>query len=197
MDTQQLPRIEIPSMRVWLRLKSDFAQKTRDTLLQDAKRRNLSEAQTAVMLNHGQEFVDRTFTIAQHNIRINGRDYDTLQLHEQDAEPFDEVLDRRVWALADSRLKLHSQIAGQRRETPSELAKDLQPLLDEWGGLDAEDVTPDEDDDMDSEPQFPLDGEVVAQLHAVVGELGQGIPGQHARSERSRAVEAEYKALKS
>ncbi|KAJ7502998.1 hypothetical protein B0H11DRAFT_1987323 [Mycena galericulata] len=198
MDHEEVPRISIPSMRVWLRIKSQFARETEAAILKDAQERHLSDDRKTAMLKSGQEFVEKTFEIAQHNIRINGRDFDSLQPHEQDAEPFDETLDRRVWALADNRLQLHSEIARKRRGTPLEIENELKLLAAENDALDAEPTTPppDPDEDMGEGPQLDLDEHVLAQMQAVVGELGQSIPSQQERSERSRAVEAEYKGLK-
>ncbi|KAJ7935480.1 hypothetical protein B0H13DRAFT_2649624 [Mycena leptocephala] len=151
------------------------------------------------MLKSSQQYVEETFTIAQANIRINGRDYDSLQPHEQDAEPFDEALDRKIWALAGSRLEWHRKIAIERREKPLALENTLQELVKEHETLDTELETaqlslPDMEDD--ESPELDVDDAVMGQIFAVTGELTQSLPSQRERSERSRAVEAEYKALK-
>jgi hypothetical protein len=107
------------------------------------------------------KYVEETFTIAQANIRINGRDYDSLQPHEQDAEPFDEALDRKIWALAGSRLEWHRKIAIERREKPLALENTLQELVKEHETLDTELETaqlslPDMEDD--ESPELDVDG---------------------------------------
>ncbi|KAJ7772098.1 hypothetical protein DFH07DRAFT_803703 [Mycena maculata] len=195
---QEVPRISIPSMRVWLRIKSQFAREIEAKIQKFAKERNLPEARKDEMLKAGEGFVEETFKICQHNIRINGRDFDSLQPHEQDAEPFDEALDRRVWSLADNRLKWHVKIASERRETPLVIEEKLQKLSSQYDVLETEPIaTPtDSDEDMSDGPELDLDGQVFGEIQAVAGELGQSIPSQQERSERSRAVEAEYKGLR-
>ncbi|KAJ6593447.1 hypothetical protein B0H19DRAFT_1365533 [Mycena capillaripes] len=170
MEHDELPRISIAFMRDWLYIRSKFAE----------------------------AYVENTFKIAQANIRINGRDFDTLQPHEQDAEPFDETLDRQIWALASNRLQWHQKIAAQRRETPINLELTLQELFVENETLDAE-LNAEENDVSENlldDPELNVDGQVVSQILAVTGELSQSLPSQQERSERSRLVEAEFKALK-
>ncbi|KAJ7125140.1 hypothetical protein C8R44DRAFT_782415 [Mycena epipterygia] len=197
MDTHELPRISIGTMRVWLRIKSGFAKAVEDKVDQHAKEHNLSADRRNAMLVNAQQYVEKTFEIAQHNIRINGRDFDELQPHEQDAEPFDEALDRQIWALASNRLQLQTIIATERRNKPLEYESAHKELLREHEALDAELTATDSDIEEDADDsELDVDGEVFGQISAVTGELSQTIPSQQERSERSRLVEAEYKALK-
>ncbi|KAJ7856380.1 hypothetical protein B0H14DRAFT_718137 [Mycena olivaceomarginata] len=118
------PRISLPNMRVWLRIKADFAREghaqgrrvceTAQSIAAPARRAASAVTAGSVFKRvmfyiHWEQYVDQWSTIAQANIRINGRDFDSLQPHEQDAEPFDEALDRKIWALASSRLEWQSQ----------------------------------------------------------------------------------------
>ncbi|KAJ6589895.1 hypothetical protein DFH09DRAFT_1140369 [Mycena vulgaris] len=200
MDTpDELPRISVGSMRVWLRIKSEFAKTIETKVDEYATQNNLPPARRDAMRQNAQQYVDETFKIAQHNIRINGRDFDSLQPHEQDAEPFDEALDRQIWALASNRLEWHKEIAADRRHKPialeSALESTFQKLYQEHDTLDTELNGLDSDVEEGSD-SYVVDGELVGQIVAVTGELSQTIPSQQERSERSRAVEAEYKALK-
>ncbi|KAJ7496887.1 hypothetical protein FB451DRAFT_1549910 [Mycena latifolia] len=195
-----LPRISVGSMRVWLRIKSDFTREIESKVDEYAEQNRLSTERRDAMRRNAQEFAEETFRKAQHNIRINGRDFDSLQPHEQDAEPFDEALDRRIWALASNRLDWHTKIGKDRREIPRELEETFQKLCDEHETLDAQFDALESDVEETSEGYEPepdvVDGELLGQILAVTGELSQTIPSQQERSERSRAVEAEYKALK-
>ncbi|KAF7346151.1 hypothetical protein MSAN_01841900 [Mycena sanguinolenta] len=199
MDHDELPRISLPNMRVWLRIKADFAREVQNKVDEYAKRRNLPARRKEEMLQQSQQYVDQWSTIAQANIRINGRDFDSLQPHEQDAEPFDEALDRKIWALAGSRLEWHRKIALERRNKPLSLEHTLQELVKEHETLDADwdmeepSLADVEDDDG---LQVNVDDAVMGQIFAVTGELTQSLPTQRERSERSRDVEAEFKALK-
>lgn len=89
------------------------------------------------------------------NLRINGRSFEELNADEQSTpslppsplpsslspaletdaprtdgiEPFDEGLDRHIWALADQRLQWDGEIARKRREKPAEVHRLLRELL--------------------------------------------------------------------
>ncbi|KAF7365370.1 hypothetical protein MVEN_00409300 [Mycena venus] len=198
-DHDELPRISVPSMRVWLRIKAEYAKQAQDRIDEYVKHRKLPSHRRDELLRESQQYVDKVFAISQSNIRINGRDFDSLQPHEQDAEPFDEALDRKIWALAGSRLEWHRRIALERREKPPALENTLQELVKEHESLDVdldaeEPSLPDMEDDESL--QFDVDDSVKSHIFAITNELTQNLPNQRERSEQSRAVEAEYKALK-
>ncbi|KAK7048223.1 hypothetical protein R3P38DRAFT_1855057 [Favolaschia claudopus] len=201
MDHDELPRISIPSMRVWLRIKADYSTELHQKVVQYANQNNLPSWRRDEMIKLANEHVDKWASIAQSNIRINGRDFDSLQPHEQDAEPFDEALDRKIWALAGSRLEWHRKIAQERREKPIALENTLQELVKEHERLDAEldgeEAMLSDMDDEESSLQVNVDDNVMGQIIAVAGELAQNLPTQRERSERSKAVQAEFTALKS
>ncbi|KAJ7223958.1 hypothetical protein C8J57DRAFT_1391069 [Mycena rebaudengoi] len=194
---EEVPRIAIPSMQVWLGIKSRYTSTVEVEVEKYARQNKLSADHNALLLE-ARALAEKTFEIAQHNIRINGRDFDSLQPHEQDAEPFDEALDRQIWSLASTRLQWHRKIAEQRRDTPVAFERSLQDLFSEHEKLDLEDLdSPDSDVEMNSSAsEIDVDGEVFGQITAATSELRQTIPSQHERSERSRNVEAEFKALK-
>ncbi|KAJ7212268.1 hypothetical protein GGX14DRAFT_497875 [Mycena pura] len=196
---EQLPRISLESMRVWLRIKSDFAREVEAQANGYAKQHNLPPQRRIQFLESAKNYVEETFAIAQANIRINGRDFDSLQPHEQDAEPFDEALDRNIWALAGHRLEWHQKIATERREKPLKFEKTLKDLFKEHEALDAE-LNAEQPSLVDLEDpkgsELNVDSTVADRILAVTGELSQSIPTQQERSERSRVVEAEIKALR-
>ncbi|KAJ7686540.1 hypothetical protein B0H17DRAFT_985106 [Mycena rosella] len=194
----ELPRISVGSMRVWLRIKSEFTRAVHAKVDAYAAQNSLPPDRRDAMRRAAHEYAEATFGIAQHNIRINGRDFDSLQPHEQDAEPFDEALDRQIWALASNRLQWHTKIAEERRGTPVVLESTFHTLLHQHETLDAELAAQESDLEEPIEGPEPdiIDADLLGQILAVTGELTQSIPSQRERSERSRAVEAEYKALK-
>lgn len=57
-------------------------------------------------------------------------------------EAFDETLDRRIWSLADNRIKWHTLIAERRRKVPTETERTVTTLLGNHHKLDDE-VLPD------------------------------------------------------
>ncbi|KAJ7855881.1 hypothetical protein B0H14DRAFT_2753708 [Mycena olivaceomarginata] len=196
MDHDELPRISLPSMRVWLRIKADFAQQVHARAEQHAK--YLPPARREQLLKAAQQYVDQWSTIARPIFASTGATLTPSNRTSKTRKPFDEALDRKIWALAGSRLEWHRKIAQERREKPISLEHTLQELVKEHESLDAdldmeEPSLPDEDDDG---LQVDVDDAVMGQIFAVAGELAQSLPTQQERSERSRAVEAEYRALK-
>ena len=53
-------------------------------------------------------------------------------------EAFDEILDRRIWSLADNRIKWHTLIAERRRKVPTETEKTVTTMLEHHHKLDDE-----------------------------------------------------------
>ena len=53
-------------------------------------------------------------------------------------EAFDETLDRRIWSLADNRIKWHTLIAERRRKVPTETEKTVTTLLGHHHKIDDE-----------------------------------------------------------
>ena len=53
-------------------------------------------------------------------------------------EAFDEILDRRIWSLADNRIKWHTLIAETRRKVPTETERTVTTLLGHHHKLDDE-----------------------------------------------------------
>jgi len=71
-------------------------------------------------------------------------------------EPFDENLDKNIWALSDKRLKLDLEIAMKRRSKPQEIEESLGELYQRQQAADtemavSEDEIQDEDPDNDRE----------------------------------------------
>lgn len=54
-------------------------------------------------------------------------------------EPFDEALDRRIWALADTRLGWHKVVAETRRTVPMEIEATFEKLIRQERDADAAD----------------------------------------------------------
>ncbi|KAJ7069923.1 hypothetical protein C8F01DRAFT_1048962 [Mycena amicta] len=211
-DDQLRPRISIDTMRAWITIKTELQREIEteardyatqhnlppDSILQSAK---IVRSVGPLSVSHSfPQYTNEIFRIAQANIRVNGRDYDSLQPHEQDAEPFDEALDRQIWALAGTRLEWFHKIASERREKPTQIAAALAADLKEQAVLEEQCMAQlpsfAEDEDMDPSPILHIDDSVTREILAVSRELTQTIPAQQERAERARRVEAEIKALR-
>jgi hypothetical protein len=85
--------------------------------------------------------IDRTFTSAQPNLRVNGQNFESATTTaDASEEPFDEALDRRIWSLADNRLAWHKVISDTRRKVPKEMEGRVGEVLEEYKSLDRVEV---------------------------------------------------------
>ena len=74
-------------------------------------------------------------------------------------EAFDEALDRRIWSLADNRIKWHTLIAERRRTVPIETERTVATLLGHHDELD-DDALPVLSADAEEEPTHEQDGKL-------------------------------------
>jgi hypothetical protein len=75
-------------------------------------------------------------------------------------EAFDETLDRRIWSLADNRIKWHTLIAERRRKVPTETERTVTALLGHHHKLD-DDVLPTLSVDAEEETTREEDGKLL------------------------------------
>ena len=73
-------------------------------------------------------------------------------------EPFDETLDRRIWSLADNRIKWHTLIAERRRKVPIEMEGTVTTLLGHHHKLDDEALPA--SSNAEEEPAYEHDGKL-------------------------------------
>ncbi|KAG7452767.1 uncharacterized protein BT62DRAFT_25713 [Guyanagaster necrorhizus] len=162
------------------------------------------ESQREAMVAHAQQYLDRTFSMAQSNLRINGCNR-PLDENDPDMEPFDEALDRRIWALADTRLGWHKIVAETRRTVPKEIEATLEKLISGERDADAadEDLDISIEEDTESLPgdeflarRYPNIQDELQKAIAATNALEQAIPSQAERSLKYEHVSAEIKTLK-
>ncbi|EPS97370.1 hypothetical protein FOMPIDRAFT_1052583 [Fomitopsis schrenkii] len=206
MDPQHaddLARISLDSIHDWHRLKSNYtsaALRAFDDELAGVQ----SSAERDALLAHLHQFVDRTFEMTRPNIRINGRNFEDMDIAEEDEEPFDEGFDRHIWALAHQSLQWDSEIAARRRKHPKEIEAQMEDVFQRQRELDEQA----EAEDLKAGGQAYTTGHdlpqatykdihhVAMQVNAISEELRQSVPLQSERSERVQVVAAELKALK-
>jgi hypothetical protein len=122
------------------------------------------------------QVLEKGWEIAQMNIRINGATYDAVvdggedgelgylyvfsgsQNTQKGMEPWDEALDRKIWALAATRMQWHGQVATTRRTAPKEIEKSLQSALQELRDAESRELESVVDDPMEEEEELPDDG---------------------------------------
>jgi len=150
------------------------------------------------------EFIEQTFRIAQPNLRVNGQNFESVNQDEQNMEPFDEALDRHIWALASTRLQWQKRIAETRRKLPSEMEATMLELLEEQRKAEAEeatavlnDVVIDHEEDIEQLPRHPHISKGLQVALALGEELDQMIPAQEERADRIKSVAMEVQVFKS
>ena len=74
-------------------------------------------------------------------------------------ESFDETLDRRIWSLADNRIKWHTLIAERRRKVPIETERTVTTLLGYHHNLDDEALPA--SSNAEEEPAYEQDGKLL------------------------------------
>ncbi|GLB35221.1 hypothetical protein LshimejAT787_0207860 [Lyophyllum shimeji] len=207
MDSREdLPRVSVDSVQAWHRLKNNCRTAALASLEEHIAAHGLIGERDALVA-HTNQFVERTFQMAQPNLRINGQNYESLDQDEQNTEPFDEALDRRIWSLADTRLQWQKRIAETRRTLPQEIATTILDLFDqhritdgeEMGALGGdttggEDTEPEENDD--ALPRYSEVEQRFQKTLAIGEEMHQMVASQEERAERMRTVSGEVKALK-
>ncbi|KAK0502991.1 hypothetical protein EDD18DRAFT_614218 [Armillaria luteobubalina] len=196
-------RINVDTQADFQRIKADYSKQFLSFVEEQIRTQGL-ESQRAAMVAHAQQYLDKMFSMAQSNLRINGRNQ-PLTEGDPDMEPFDEALDRRIWALADTRLGWHKVVAETRRTVPMEIEATFEKLIRQERDTDAADDDLDISVDEDNEP-LPGDeflarrySKIQDELHKAIAEttsLDQAIPNQTERSHKYENVSAEIKTLK-
>ncbi|CAA7267955.1 unnamed protein product [Cyclocybe aegerita] len=154
MDAREdLPRISVDSALDWQKVRSNYTDATFAALQAQVASRGQSREHDAIRAHLEQvcisgkltistynsttfKFIDRTFALAQPNLRVNGHNFESFDENGREMEPFDEILDRRIWSLADTRLQWHKRIAETRRTIPSEIESAISTLMQEHRDLD-------------------------------------------------------------
>ncbi|KAI0736484.1 hypothetical protein C8Q72DRAFT_4277 [Fomitopsis betulina] len=205
MDPQHaddLARISLDSIHDWHNLKANYTSASLRAL--DEELAGTPSAERDALLAHFHQFIDRTFEMTRRNIRINGRNFEDMDIAEEDEEPFDEGFDRHIWALAHQSLQWDSEIAARRRKHPKEIEAQMQEVFqrqrEQDEQVEAEDLKPDGQEHTtgrDLPPATYRDIHHVAmQVNTISEELKQSVPLQSERSKRVQVVAAELKALK-
>ncbi|CCM06089.1 uncharacterized protein FIBRA_08336 [Fibroporia radiculosa] len=195
-------RISVDSLPAWLRIKANYTRAAIAALDEELVTNGQIQERDA-LLKHLYNFIDKTFDITRPNLRINGRNFEEVDISEQEEEPFDEGFDRHIWSLAEQSLKWDREIATKRREHPTKVEELMQELLERQRELEDEPYEGsstegqlDHDDDAGLNHMLENVGEVAIKINAIHAELKQSVASQLERSQRVQEVADEMKALK-
>ncbi|KDQ59385.1 hypothetical protein JAAARDRAFT_32946 [Jaapia argillacea MUCL 33604] len=198
---EDLPRVSVDTLQDWQRVRANYEAAILHKL-EERLATSPSSHDRQALLGHVNQFINSTFDIARPNLRVNGRNFEDVDEHEEDMEPFDEGLDRRIWSLSDQRLKLDHDIGNKRRSTPKDVEKLMQELLKSQREVDDElaaaivDANHDELGNADVvDDRYPEMESTFRQTSALSEELSQAVPVQQERSKRIKNVDNEIKSL--
>jgi len=200
METREdLHRITVGTVQDWQKLCSNYRRTTLASLQSQILANDLSH-ETDALLAHVDQFIERTFLIARPNLRVNGQNFELLDENGREMEAFDETLDRRIWSLADNRIKWHTLIAERRRKVPTETERTVATLLGHHHKLD-DDALLALSADAEEEPtqddiEMKRIEQILLETSAAAIELDQIISREHERGNRVKLVTTEVKSLK-
>ena len=192
-----LHRITVGNVQDWHKICSNYRRAMLATLHSQIQENDLSHESDALVAHidqvrpslytqptervyHFIQFIDRTFSVARPNLRVNGQNFESLDENGRGAnelvssqliflqllsemEAFDETLDRRIWSLADNRIKWHTLIAERRRKIPMETERTVATWLGNHHKPDT-DVLPalPGDEDAEGEIAYEQDGRLLS-----------------------------------
>ncbi|KZV61878.1 hypothetical protein PENSPDRAFT_642897 [Peniophora sp. CONT] len=195
------PRVSVESMQDWRQIKSnvsEFAMSLLESRLGgEADEKTAREMRAAI-----QNFLDGSYSLAEKNIRANGHNLDELDPSKEDDEPFDEALDKKIWALHTERITRDLDLAKKRRTRPREIEGMLSDMLRQRRVAAEKDHDLDEDDDWVPEDNA-LDeralkeaAKVVSKSSALAEELDKAVGKDRERLQRVQAVEKDLRSRK-
>jgi len=202
METREdLHKITVGSVQEWQKLRSNYRRATLASLQSQILTNGLDH-ETEALIAHIDQFIERTFLIARPNLRVNGQNFESLDENGRETEAFNETLDRRIWSLADNRIKWHTLIAERRRKVPAETERTVATLLGHHHKLD-DDILPALSADSEEETTHEQDDiqtkrieQTFLETSAAAIELDQMISREHERGNRVKVVTTEVKSLK-
>ncbi|KAH7096120.1 hypothetical protein BKA62DRAFT_42065 [Auriculariales sp. MPI-PUGE-AT-0066] len=126
-SAEELPRISVDSADDWRRVQASF-----DAALEAAIAAAIGKASNADSVREQlRRWRDATFEAMVPNVRVNGLDLEHAVDESQTVtEPFDEALDRNIWALDAERTAWDKTLSDRRRAAPAEVAAMVQNMLD-------------------------------------------------------------------
>jgi len=190
---EEVPRIHLESIKDWERVKSNVTQ------AMDGSLERTGEGDPAIKA-HLEHWVQLMLEDAKLNLRANGRDVEEYEGGVDDTEPYDEVLDRRIWTLSKEKIAWDRTLAERRTVTPREIERLMRDLLKRQREQERAPPKADENAGV-SWPENPVLASA-AQASAtqsssmtLAGELQQNLPALLERSERVKTVAREVSRM--
>ncbi|WVO14225.1 hypothetical protein L204_101857 [Cryptococcus depauperatus] len=200
MADQTIARVVIDTEPDWLRIKSNVSQAMTDAMesrlamVPGGKNGEAAEKLRNELKERLERLKEMMFEMVKYNIQVNGQNYEDFV---QATEGFDEVLDRKMYALSTEKADYEARIAEKRKKMPEGihlLEEDLEMRRTEAEWL------PDElEDDNEIKPleeifKPPRYDETKETFQAVVAnlsEIARVAPTQLQRAQRAQTVREE------
>ncbi|EJU05199.1 hypothetical protein DACRYDRAFT_13299 [Dacryopinax primogenitus] len=157
MDREDMPRIGVDTFDDLERIKAGFTRQMLALLDEKLSSSSLGGEGEAIRA-HLMAWRDRTFEIAKPNLRVNGINYEDHTKEADETEPFDEALDRQIWANHDEKLIWDKTLADSRRVKPVQIQKLVEDLLVRQRV--EEEILDQDEEDMEADLTLPDVGEM-------------------------------------
>ncbi|KAF8526849.1 hypothetical protein BU17DRAFT_82268 [Hysterangium stoloniferum] len=184
-SSSDITRIQIERVEDWKRVEDNFTTAMLEILSQ-----KLAQSPS-------EHWRDRTFNAAKQNLRVNGHNLEDYVHDEDDTEPFDEVLDRRIWSLSTERMTWDKELADRRRTAPAEIQYLVEDLLARERATGHISPVKEASEQLDvDQARLPREMEVAEicnQTMSILDNLKSTIPQVLDRTERAHEVAEEIK----
>jgi len=189
----EVPRIRLDSMKDWDRIKSNVTK-----AMSEIVSRTSAVEDDAIWV-HLKRWIDLMFEDAKLNVLVNGREIEEGEGFGEETEPYDEVLDRRIWTLSKEQIAWDRTLAERRSHTPREIERLVHDLLRrqrelERGLSDEYDSVGTKSSPKQSPPHFASAEQALAthsSSMSLAAELKETLPSLLERTERALVVAKE------
>jgi len=185
----------------WERVKTNYTSAIHQVLEAKLGTTIHTQQDREALLAHLLQWRDRTFEVAKQNLRVNGRNFEEYVEEEEETEPFDEALDRRIWSLSEERIHWDKCLADRRRRTPADVQRLMEDLVKRQQSAEYIPSIEEETNEVDmnevvvSPEQQERTTKTYEGLLSNISELNERIPNLVERADRARKVADEVANL--
>ncbi|GJJ12491.1 hypothetical protein Clacol_006733 [Clathrus columnatus] len=195
-----ISRIQIDNIEDWTKIQTNFT----DAILSSLSQKLADTETQEVVKAHLLRWRENIFQLAKPNLRVNGRNLEDYAEGQEgnemtasipDTEPFDEILDRRIWSLNAERMVWDKELGDRRRRIPTEIEHLVESMLTgEEPSLEEAipEIQMEEEDNLGCKPAV---AELFQETFEIFQRLDQKAPQLLERTERARNIAEEIRSL--
>ncbi|KDQ11741.1 hypothetical protein BOTBODRAFT_162571 [Botryobasidium botryosum FD-172 SS1] len=199
---EEIPRVMVDTVDDWEHVKTNYTSAIHQVLEAKLSSTIHTQQDREALLAHLLQWRDRTFEIAKQNLRVNGRNFEDYAEEEEETEPFDEALDRRIWSLSEERIHWDKCLADRRRRTPADVQRLMEDLVKRQQAAEYIPTIEEEPNNVDMSEAIVVSPEqqerttkTYETLLSSISELNEQIPKLVERADRARKVADEVANL--